>query len=160
MHAGIKVNPCCWKGHWTAFHRLVFLTTDKHLQSSVLQALCQWIFLKEAGMQNLFLRHNVIKYSEIMRIMMTSSNGNIFCVTGPLCGKFTGLRCISGTKASDVELWSVLLSTPWINGWVNNHEAGDFRRHRAQYDIIVMLHIHYVESLVYINIGINNSTHL
>ena len=26
-----------------------------------------------------------------------------------------------------------------INGWVNNHEVGDFRRHRAHYDIIVMI---------------------
>ena len=25
-----------------------------------------------------------------------------------------------------------------INGWVNNHEAGDFRRNRAHYDVIVM----------------------
>ena len=33
--------------------------------------------------------------------MMTSSNGNIFRVTGPLCGEFTGLRWIPHTKASD-----------------------------------------------------------
>ena len=26
----------------------------------------------------------------------------------------------------------------WINGWVNNHQAGDLRRHRAHYDDIVM----------------------
>ena len=26
----------------------------------------------------------------------------------------------------------------WINGWVNNHEAGDLRRHPAHYDVIVM----------------------
>ena len=26
----------------------------------------------------------------------------------------------------------------WINGWVNNGEAGDFRHHRAHYDVIVM----------------------
>ena len=26
-----------------------------------------------------------------------------------------------------------------INGWVNNREAGDLRRHRAHYDVIVML---------------------
>ena len=26
----------------------------------------------------------------------------------------------------------------WINGWVNNVEAGDLRRHRAHYDVIVM----------------------
>ena len=26
----------------------------------------------------------------------------------------------------------------WINGWVDNPEAGDLRRHRAHYDVIVM----------------------
>ena len=26
----------------------------------------------------------------------------------------------------------------WINGWINNREAGYFRRHRAHYDVIVM----------------------
>ena len=26
----------------------------------------------------------------------------------------------------------------WINGWVNNREAGDFRRYRAHYGVIVM----------------------
>ena len=26
----------------------------------------------------------------------------------------------------------------WINGWVNNHDAGASRRHRAHYDVIVM----------------------
>ena len=26
----------------------------------------------------------------------------------------------------------------WINGWVNNREAGDLRRHRAHYNVIVM----------------------
>ena len=34
--------------------------------------------------------------------MMTSSNGNIFRVTGPLCG----------TNASDAELWYFLWSAP------------------------------------------------
>ena len=67
--------------------------------------------------------------------MMTSSNKNIFRVTGPLCGEFTGHRWIPLTKASDAELWFA----PWINGWVNNREAGDLRRHRAHYDITLML---------------------
>ena len=26
----------------------------------------------------------------------------------------------------------------WINGWVNNREAGDLKRHRAHYDVTVM----------------------
>ena len=28
----------------------------------------------------------------------------------------------------------------WINGWVNNREAGDLRRYRAHYDVTVMCH--------------------
>ena len=27
----------------------------------------------------------------------------------------------------------------WVNGWVNNREAGDLRRHGAHYDVIVMI---------------------
>ena len=44
--------------------------------------------------------------------MMTSSNGNIFRVTGPYCGEFTGHRWIPHTKASDAELWCFLWSSP------------------------------------------------
>ena len=38
-------------------------------------------------------------------IMMMSSNGNIFRVTGHLCDEFSGLQWIPRTKASDAELW-------------------------------------------------------
>ena len=48
---------------------------------------------------------------------MTSSNGNIFRVTGPVCGEFTGHRWISRTKASDAELWYFLWSAPQSWGW-------------------------------------------
>ena len=44
--------------------------------------------------------------------MITSSNGNIFRVTGHLCGEFTGHRWIPRTKASDSELWCFLWSVP------------------------------------------------
>ena len=70
--------------------------------------------------------------------MMMSSNGNIFRVTGPLCGEFTGHRWIPHTKASDAELWYFLWTAPGIKEWVKNREAGDLRRHRAYYDVIVM----------------------
>ena len=46
------------------------------------------------------------------RIMMTSSNRNIFRVTGPLCGEFTGHWSNLHTKASDAELWCFLWSVP------------------------------------------------
>ena len=71
---------------------------------------------------------------------MTSSNGNIFRVTGTLCGEFTSHRWISLTKASDAELWCFLLICAWTNGWVNNRGGGDLRlrRHHAAYDVILM----------------------
>ena len=64
--------------------------------------------------------------------MMTSSNGNIFRVTGPL----------SPAKSPHKVQWRKALMfsfiCAWINGWVSNREAGDLIRHRAYYDVIVM----------------------
>ena len=60
--------------------------------------------------------------------MMTSLNGNIFRVTGHLCGEFTGLQ------------WMFFFDLRWTNRRVNNGEAGDLRRYRAHYDDIVMLY--------------------
>ena len=36
----------------------------------------------------------------------------------------------------------VSLICAWINVWVNNREAGDLRRHRAQYDVTVIQNRH------------------
>ena len=69
--------------------------------------------------------------------MMTSSIGNIFHVTSPLCRKFTGRLWIPLTKARYGDLMFSLICA-WINGWVNTHEAGDLRRHRTHYDVTVM----------------------
>ena len=41
------------------------------------------------------------------KTMMTSSNGNIFRVTGPLCGELTG-----HPSQSDAGLWCFLWSAP------------------------------------------------
>ena len=46
-------------------------------------------------------------------VMMTSSNGNIFRVTDPLCGELTGHHVwIPRTKASDAKLWYFPWSAP------------------------------------------------
>ena len=44
----------------------------------------------------------------------------------------------SQRKASDAELWRFTLICAWTNGWVNDGDAGDLRRHRAHYDVTVM----------------------
>ena len=57
-------------------------------------------------------KHTPISPSSASYVMMTSLNGNIFRVTGPLCGEFTGHRWIPRTKASDAELWCFLWFAP------------------------------------------------
>ena len=73
-------------------------------------------------MASLITKENAIRRQEHDRLrvkhmlvacsapMMTSSNGNIFRVTGPLWGESTGHRWIPLTKASDAELWCFLWS--------------------------------------------------
>ena len=40
--------------------------------------------------------------------------------------------------------WRGALICVWINDWVNNREAGDLRRYRAHYDVIVMgIYLHH-----------------
>ena len=69
-------------------------------------------------------------------LMMTSSNGNISALmalceeNSPVAGEFHSQRPV--TRSLDV--WSA----PWINGRVNNGEAGDLRCNRAHYDVIAM----------------------
>ena len=71
--------------------------------------------------------------------MMTSSNGNIFRVTGHLCA---GNSPVPGEFPAK-DQWRGVLMFPlirvWINGWENNREAGDLRRCRAHYDVTVMI---------------------
>ena len=71
---------------------------------------------------------------------MTSSNRNVFRVTGLLFGEFTSYRWIPFTNASDTELRCFLWCT-WINGWINNREAGELRRHRGHYDVTVICYL-------------------
>ena len=73
-----------------------------------------------------------------MQSMMTSSNGNIFRVTGPSFGEFTG----PGEFPTQGQWRGALLFSlirVWVNGWINNREAGDLRRHRGHYDVNAML---------------------
>ena len=45
--------------------------------------------------------------------------------------------------------WRRALICVWINGWVNNREAGDLRRHRAHYDVTVMMGYIFVRAPVW-----------
>ena len=84
--------------------------------------------------------HGRVYHQMLPVFMMTSSNGTIFRVTGPLCGEFTGHRWIPLTKASDAEYWCFSLicalykrlsKQPW--GWWFETPSN-----RTHYDVIVM----------------------
>ena len=71
---------------------------------------------------------------------MTSSNGNIFRVTGLLWGESTGHRWIPLTTASDAELWRYLGSAPEQTvEQTNKRVACVLKRHRAHYDVTVTI---------------------
>ena len=71
--------------------------------------------------------------------MMTSSKGNISRVTGHFV---RGIHR-SPVKSPHKGQWrgALMFSSicAWINSWVKNGETGDLRRHRAHYDVIVMI---------------------
>ena len=39
--------------------------------------------------------------------------------------------------------FDIFLNAAWTNGWENNRDAGDLRRHRAYYNVAVMMYITY-----------------
>ena len=63
--------------------------------------------------------------------MMTSSNRNIFRITGPLWGEFTSHRWHGALMFS--------LIYAWTHDWVNNRDTFDVRRHHAHDDVSVMI---------------------
>ena len=71
-------------------------------------------------------------------LMMTSSNGNIskllaFCEgNSPATGEFPSQRPMTRSL-----IFSLICA--WANGWANNRDVGDLRRHRNHYDVTVML---------------------
>ena len=72
-------------------------------------------------------------------LIMTSPNGNTFRVSGPLCGEFTGSPSNSPHRGHWRGALMFSLICAWINSWVDNRKAGDLRRHRAHYYVIVMI---------------------
>ena len=84
------ISHCClWKKiystksqlHFNLIRKLYVITLHKVLE----------ILIIVAGKVELSVKNRIIQcVINLFKFMMTSSNGNIFCVTGPLRGEFTG----------------------------------------------------------------------
>ena len=69
--------------------------------------------------------HDVIKWEHVPRYWQFLRGIHRSPVNSPHKGQWRGALMFS-------------LICAWINGWLNNSEAGDFRRHRPHYDVIIM----------------------
>ena len=81
--------------------------------------------------------NNSFRFDPNIWSMMTSSNGNIFRATGPLWGN-SPVPVNAPHKGQWRGALMFYLIYAWINDWINNREAGDLRRQRGHYDVIVM----------------------
>ena len=70
--------------------------------------------------------------------MMTSSDGKKFPCYWPFVRGIHRSPVNSPYKGQWHGAFMFSLICVWINGWVNNREAGDLRRYRAHYGIIVI----------------------
>ena len=80
----------------------------------------------------LCIRDDVIKWTHFPRYWPFAWGIHRSAVNSPHKGQWRGALMFS-------------LICTWINGWVNNRKAGDLRRHRAHYDVRVMLLIRVVQ---------------
>ena len=117
-----------WVNKWLEFHRIIW---KNHNESTTKSCACwhNWCGIGPATGTDACLNN-----------MMTSSNRNIFCVTGLLCAEFTGHRSPLNSPHKGQWRGPLIFSLiyTWINGRENNIEAVHLGRHRTHYDVIVM----------------------
>ena len=99
-------------------------------------ACCWWLVM--IRISDSWWRHQM----ETVSVLLVLCAGN-----SPVAGEFPSQR--PGTRSFDVFSFNCAR----INVWVNNHEAGNLRRHLAHYDAIVMLYEERFRFHVEANIG-------
>ena len=99
------------------------------------------VYPKTSGMSIMWYPWLSIVVLIQINCMMTSSNGNIFRVTGRYWSFVQGIHRSPVNSPHKGQWRGALMFSlicTWTNGWVNNREAGDLRHHRTHYDVIIM----------------------
>ena len=136
IHRCHKWERCCLWIVWRKALEMAFLWNFNHWLHRKLSI---WVYVYIQYWKMLTYLDDIpyIYIYIYIYIMMTSSNGSIFRVTGHLCG----ISPVTGefpTQRPVTRSFDVFFIFVWINSWVNNREAGDFRCYRTPYDVIVM----------------------
>ena len=121
----ISVNPTCWRHNYRNFikdvHACWAVCGDSHAGSFGQNSDCAW------------WRHQMETFSALPALY---AGIHWSPVISPHKGQQRGALMFS-------------LICVWTNGWVNDRNAGDLRRHRAHYGIIVMGDYHPAAALLY-----------
>ena len=110
---------------------LCLLMNDKAPFIPCCQYWCYWYpggIIQDHRSYELFLHEHddVIKWKQFPRYWPFVRGIHRSPVNSPHKGQWRGALMFS-------------LICVWINGWVNNREAGDLRRYRVHYDVTVMI---------------------
>ena len=96
----------------------------RQTNKTIVAASCQitWAFgINTVHIHSTWWRHQMETFYSLLALCVGNSP-----VNSPHKGQWRGVFIFS-------------LICAWINGWVNNREAGDMRHHHAHYDVIVMM---------------------
>ena len=109
--AGMLNHTSVWKSDSYSLYRITIGTIHAHRA------------VKHGNRQNIY--HDVMKWKHFPRYWPFARRIHRSSVNSPHKGQWRGALMFS-------------LICVWINGWVNNGEAGDLRHHLDHYDVIVM----------------------
>ena len=87
---------------------------------------CDILWMMEPALYHGYIHDDVIKWKHFPRYWPFVRGIHRSPVNSPHKGQWRGALMFS-------------LICVWINGWVNNREAGDLRHYRGHYDVIVMV---------------------
>ena len=129
MLQGAKVSAI--PGHTTIFHQFVRVRIkeiSKAMHNCPFQLAIAVFFTQKVGnSENVSTSHDyVIKWKHFSRYWPFVRGKHRSPVNSPHKGQWRETLMFS-------------LICAWINGWINNREAGDLNSHRALYDVIVMM---------------------
>ena len=107
----------------TNFHHIVLFRIRTNRADSLHAVVCARCFMHGWFNIESWWRHQMETFSALLAILRGIHRSPM---NSPHKGQWRGALMFS-------------LTCVWINGWVNNREAGDLGRHRAHYDVTVMI---------------------